>query len=79
MGGAAVRVVVDLTTCVDHGQCVIAAPTVFSLDENGRLVFRREMTEIYVSDELDESLRNEVEEAADACPVQAIEIEDSGP
>ena len=76
MGGAAVRVVVDLTTCVDHGQCVIAAPTVFSLDENGRLVFRREMTEIYVSDELDESLRDEVEEAAGACPVQAIEIED---
>ena len=70
------RVVVDLTTCVDHGQCVIAAPAVFSLDENGRLVFRREMTEIYVSDELDESLRDEVQEAADACPVQAIEIED---
>ena len=76
MGGAAVRVVVDLTICVDHGQCVIAAPTVFSLDENGRLVFRREMTEIYVSDELDESLRDEVEEASDVCPVQAIGIED---
>ena len=70
------RVVVDLTTRVDHGQCVIAAPTVFSLDENGRLVFRREMTEIYVSDELDESLRDEVEEASDVCPVQAIGIED---
>ena len=70
------RVVVDLTTCVDHGQCVFAAPAVFSLDDNGRLVFRRETSEIYVSEELEESLRDDVEEAADVCPVQAIEIED---
>ena len=70
------RVIVDLNTCVNHGQCVFAAPSVFSLDENGHLIFRREAIEIYVSEELDESLRDDVEEAADVCPVQAIEIED---
>jgi len=70
------QVVVDLNKCQDHGQCVFAAPAVFSLDENGRLSFRKEATDIYVSGELDESLRDDVEEAADVCPLQAIEVRD---
>ena len=70
------RVVVDLNKCADHGQCVFSAPAVFSLDENGRLSFRREVADTYVSGDLDESLRDDVEEAADVCPTQAIEIED---
>jgi ferredoxin len=61
------KVVVDLDTCQDHGQCVFAAPEVFHLDENGRLGF--------VPDP-DDSLRDAVEEAADVCPLQAIRIED---
>lgn len=60
------RVVVDLETCRDHGQCVFAAPEVFHLDENGKLGF--------VSDP-DDSLRDAVEEATDVCPLQAIRIE----
>ncbi|MFF4503503.1 ferredoxin [Streptomyces sp. NPDC001401] len=60
------KVVVDMNKCQDHGQCVFAAPDVFQLDENGRLG--------YVSDPGD-ALRDEVEEAADVCPLQAIRIE----
>ncbi|MDQ0957390.1 MULTISPECIES: ferredoxin [unclassified Streptomyces] len=59
------KVVVDMNKCQDHGQCVFAAPDVFSLDD-GRLA--------YVPD-ADEALRDEVEEAADVCPLQAIRIE----
>ena len=69
------RVVVDLNKCADHGQCVFSAPAVFSLDENGKLSFRREATGTYISGDLDESLRDDVEEAADVCPTLAIEIE----
>ncbi|MEW2486352.1 ferredoxin [Streptomyces sp. NPDC048411] len=61
------KVVVDMNKCQDHGQCVFAAPDVFRLDDNGRLA--------YVSDP-DDALRDEVEEAADVCPLQAIRIED---
>jgi ferredoxin len=69
------RVTVDLTKCADHGQCVFSAPEVFSLDEDGKLAFRREATDRYGSGELDESLRDDLEEAADVCPMQAILIE----
>ncbi|SDQ34823.1 ferredoxin [Thermostaphylospora chromogena] len=61
------KVIVDMDVCQDHGQCVFAAPEVFQLNENGRLV--------YVA-EPDESLREAVEEAADVCPLQAITVED---
>jgi ferredoxin len=61
------RVVVDPAKCADHGQCVFAAPEVFQLDEAGKLVH---------TEDVDESLRDAVEEAADVCPLQAITIED---
>jgi ferredoxin len=70
------RVTVDLTTCADHGQCVFSAPEIFSLDDDGKLSFRHEATDRYVSGELDGSLRDDVEEAADVCPLQAILVED---
>ena len=61
------KVVVDMNKCQDHGQCVFAAPDVFRMDDDGRLA--------YVSDP-DEALRDQVEQAADVCPLQAIRIED---
>ncbi|KNE84220.1 MULTISPECIES: ferredoxin [Streptomyces] len=60
------KVVVDMNKCQDHGQCVFAAPDVFRFDDAGRLA--------YVPDPGD-ALRDEVEEAADVCPLQAIRIE----
>jgi ferredoxin len=62
-----IRVVVDRDVCQDHGQCVFAAPQVFELDEEGKLVVLQE--------EVDESLRANVEEAAEVCPTQAITLE----
>jgi ferredoxin len=61
------KVAVDMNKCQDHGQCVFAAPDVFSMNDEGHLV--------YVSD-VDDALRDDVEEAADVCPLQAIRIED---
>lgn len=60
------KVHVDMSICLLHGQCVIAAPQVFSFDEDGQLH--------WVAD-CDESLRGDVEAAADACPEQAITID----
>ena len=70
------RITVDLDKCNDHGQCVFSAPAVFRLDDQGRLAFREQAAGRYVSGPLDESLRDDVEEAADVCPLQAIEVED---
>ncbi len=61
------QVIVDMAKCQDHGQCAIAAPGVFRMDDEGRLVF--ESTP-------DDAQRDAVEEAADVCPVQAILIRD---
>jgi ferredoxin len=66
-----------VVTVPGHGQCVFSAPAVFSLDDDGKPSFRRETADdTYLSGDLDESLRDDVEEAADACPLQAIEVED---
>lgn len=54
---------VDMSICLLHGQCVIAAPEVFSFDDDGGLVW---VTQV------DEGLRGALEAASDACPEQAI-------
>ncbi|MEV0114524.1 ferredoxin [Streptomyces sp. NPDC050844] len=60
------RITVDMKVCQDHGQCVFAAPDVFTLDDDGRLA--------YVATP-DDSLRADAEDAADVCPLQAIRVE----
>lgn len=57
---------VDMSICLMHGQCVIAAPQVFSFNDAGDLVWLADV---------DDALRADVEAAADACPEQAIQIE----
>ena len=61
------RIVVDRDVCQNHGQCAIACPDVFSMDENSELVYDANP---------DPSLRPLVEDAVDACPTQAILVED---
>ena len=61
------HVTVDLAKCQDHGQCAIAAPSVFSLNDDGKLEYEENP---------DDSERNNVLEAADVCPAQAILIRD---
>lgn len=60
------RVSVDEQTCDHHGQCMIACPEVFELIGPSELR--------YVPDP-EESLRDDVGAAADACPTASIRIE----
>jgi ferredoxin len=59
------KIVVDLNRCQSYGQCVFAAPKVFH--------FRGEQSLEYDYSP-DDELRLQVEQAAAACPVQAISI-----
>ena len=67
------KIEVDLRKCQDHGQCVYAAPDLFALDDDGRLALRSEATDVYHA-EIDPALADEVQEAADVCPLQAITV-----
>jgi len=60
------KICVDLEKCQRHGQCVIAAPELFSFAADGGL--------LWVGEPAD-SQRRQAEEAADVCPEQAISIE----
>jgi ferredoxin len=62
-----VQVTVDKSLCEDHGQCAIAAPLVFHINDEGKLEYDANP---------DDSEMENVEEAADVCPVQAILIGD---
>ncbi|GAB3132757.1 ferredoxin [Marisediminicola antarctica] len=61
------KVYVDRNLCDNHGQCAISAPAVFRINSEGILEYE---------DDVDGSLRNDVEDAIDVCPVQAIFIRD---
>ncbi|MEV4685635.1 ferredoxin [Streptomyces kurssanovii] len=60
------KITVDMSLCESHGQCVFAAPEVFSLDEDDYLVHDAEP---------DDALRAKVVDAVTVCPVRAISIE----
>jgi ferredoxin len=61
-----VRVSVDLARCEAHGECEMAAPQVFRLDDADKLQYDAAP---------DESLREMVEKAVRNCPAQAISLE----
>ena len=56
---------VDTESCQNYGQCCFAAEDVFQLADDGNLVFTAQVSD----DRLDA-----VEQAADACPMQAISL-----
>jgi ferredoxin len=60
------RIVVDLTRCQSYGQCVFAAPTVFRF--HGEEALEYDYTP-------DDGMREQVRQAAAACPVQAITLD----
>jgi ferredoxin len=60
--------VVDLPLCDLHGECVFRAPEVFEIDES--------TDTLHYSETPPEELRAKVLEAARACPVTAITVED---
>ncbi|MVZ99904.1 ferredoxin [Actinomadura sp. LD22] len=59
------KIEVDYDLCENHAQCVFAAPDAFRMNASDELEFDAEV---------DDSLREDVQSAADACPVQAIRI-----
>ncbi len=61
------RVRVDMNLCQSHGECVYVAPDVFELGDDDVLRWR----EVVTPEE-----RELVQEAADACPMLAIRLED---
>jgi ferredoxin len=71
-----VKFTVDLTQCENHGQCTIAAPNLFKLDDEGLLSFRAEADELYTSPELTDGQVDEAGAAVDMCPMQAIALVD---
>lgn len=60
---ADMRVLVDLNRCLSYGQCVFAAPAVFRFHGAESLEYDYAPAD---------ALREQVREAAAACPVQAI-------
>lgn len=63
------RVRVNGEKCEAHGECVLAAPDVFDIDEE-TLVSR------VLIEEPDESLQASVRDAESLCPVQAVLVEE---
>jgi ferredoxin len=59
------QITVDMNLCESHGQCVFAAPDVFSFNDEEYLVY-----ETAPSD----ALRSGVETAAATCPARAITV-----
>lgn len=63
------KVIVDTSRCELHGECVMAAPDVFAIEDDQDSV-------TLLNEQPGEQLRSAVEEAAMMCPVTAIRIED---
>ena len=61
------RVEWDENRCALSALCTGLAPEVFRVDEDGGLA---------ISTELDDELRQTVQDAADSCPTQAITVAD---
>ncbi|WP_205698784.1 ferredoxin [Conexibacter sp. SYSU D00693] len=62
------RVLIDTARCEAHGDCVMAAPDVFDLDEEDNVA-------VLLMADPPEALREQVRQAADDCPVAAIRLE----
>ncbi len=63
------KIIVDASRCELHGECLVAAPEVFDIEDGHDIV-------TLLIAEPAESARPAVEEAALVCPVRAIRIED---
>jgi ferredoxin len=59
------NVAIDLDVCVACGACVLAGPDVFDQNDDGQAVLIVQP---------DDSLREQVLESIEACPVQALSL-----
>jgi ferredoxin len=62
-----VKIEIDMDLCDSHGQCVFAAPEVFSFDENDYVVYDATP---------DDTQHEAVARAIATCPVRAIRMAD---
>lgn len=58
----------DMEMCQGYANCVIAAPDVYDIDDEGTVVLLKET--------ISEQERAGVDEAVNSCPVSALSIED---
>lgn len=63
------KIDIDFDMCDGHGECVIAAPEVFDLNEDGDTV-------VLLDENPDEGLRPKVAAAAKLCPLAVIKVDD---
>ncbi|UGQ11122.1 ferredoxin [Yinghuangia sp. ASG 101] len=68
------RFTVDLDQCANHGQCSLAAPDLFALDDDGQLSYRAHASDEYTSAELGTADQDGAASAADMCPMRAIRL-----
>lgn len=57
------KISVDRIKCQNHGLCAISAPSHFELDTAGELQYHESFDEEHIDD---------IEDAIDSCPLQAI-------
>ena len=62
------KVIVDFDSCAAHGDCVTAAPDLFDLGDDDEVVR-------VLQEDPPDSLFDQAEAAADACPMFAITVE----
>jgi len=63
------KVIVDAGGCVLHGECVMAVPEVFEIEDDKDVV-------TLINPEPGEHLRSKLEDAVLMCPVAAISLAD---
>lgn len=54
---------IDVDTCQNYGQCVFEADDIFQLDADGKIQYTKQVSDDRLED---------VENAVDVCPTQAI-------
>ncbi len=57
----------DFETCQGYANCVLTAPDVYDIDDDGTVVLLKE--------EISDDERAKVDEAVNSCPVSALSIE----
>lgn len=62
------KIIADRTVCQGYANCVVGAGDYFDLDDDALVVILR--------DDVPESERKRVDEAARSCPVSALRLED---
>ncbi len=60
-----IKIDIDMDKCQHYGQCVFEAEDIFQLDDDGNIQYTKEVPN---------DRQDDVENAVDVCPMQAISI-----